>query len=320
MAGLHYGPTFGSDSGVAERAQPVLMMRSPTFGKDAGIDIDIIKENSNAYITPFDVHEAILHHLLDTPSNNYNNLGISLLTKLPYNERSTCSATKAIPAEYCPLIDEMQTRHSDQCTFMRDPPSVLSFYSDLPKTNRPTWPETCPMRRRSSPALTSSKEHCVEFQDSSYTLRSCGLHAEDHELKLDIHVTRKGLLVGERKSIPSEASHDALPNIVFLEIDSVSLAYSERFFPKTWSLLQQHRIVTNPEKGKSCSTGWCAAAFNYTSVVGQSSIANQLAALSGCSNRKDPELSLFNPSTFCYSDSKNSTVEDHWIFDVARRK
>jgi hypothetical protein len=60
--------------------------------------------------------------------------------------------------------------------------------------------------------------------------------------------------------------------------------------------------------------------FQSSSAVGQSSIVNELAALSGCSNKKDPELSSFKPSTYCYSDGKKSTKEDHWVFDVARRK
>lgn len=114
-----------------------------------------------------------------------------------------------------------------------------------------------------------------------FSLRSCGDHELDHSLELDVHVKKDERLVDARQTLASEtaeslfasshssgeieASYEARPNIVFLEIDSVSLSYSERFFPHTWGLLRKHKILTGKE-GVSCPTGWCAGVFNKTSV------------------------------------------------------
>lgn len=316
--GLHYGPTLDSDPGLAERAQPTLMMRLPSFEKNAGINA--IEQNANLFTTAFDVHETILDVLLQESSSSVNSLGRSLVKALPA-ERSKCTNTKAIPGAFCHLIEPKSSQHHGQCTFMIDPPSILTFYSDIPQANRPVWPESCPTRGNAVRTLADPEEYCVEFRDSSYTLRSCGMHELDQRLELDIHVTINATFVDKKKSVSSKSARKGnLPNIIFLEIDSVSLSYSERFFPKTWSLLKHHEIVSSPDGTKTCPTGWCAAAFNQTSVVGQSSIVNQLAALSGCTNKKDEQLQFFKPGTSCYSGGTNSTKEDHWIFDVAKRE
>lgn len=76
----------------------------------------------------------------------------------------------------------------------------------------------------------------------------------------------------------------ALPNILFIEIDSVSRAYADRHLPKTRALLAKHRIQKAPSQNASahCPTGLCAADFELSNVVGAASLVNMLAALSGC--------------------------------------
>ena len=319
--GLHYGPTLESMSGMTEQVQPLLMMRLPSFSKNTHSQI---KKNADLFTTPFDVHETILDSLLDT-STTGGSVGASLLKALP-RERSKCETTAAIPAHFCSVLEQNHLEGQNHCTFLSDPPSIASFYSSIPQTNRPSWPDQCPLKRNHSNEVDG--EHCVEFLDSSYTLRSCGQHNYDKSSHLTIHVTRDEEFVQERKALSAKSRStnnqgktEDLPNIIFLEIDSVSLSSSQRFFPQTWSLLEKHRIVNIGEGVNSCPTGWCAAALNKTSVVGQSSIVNQLAALSGCINQKDSELTFFNPSTYCYNaGSKKSTKGDHWIFDIAKRE
>lgn len=332
MIGLHYGPSLDSKSGLVEQTQPVLMMRLPSFEKNEGINA--FRQNArDSYVTAFDVHETILDVLLQTSSKN--ELGASIAKMLPKTKRNRCDTTIAIPQEFCSLIQRSNTIHGE-CKFMTDPPSVLSFYSDIPARNRPVWPDRCPLknpvksvqpRSKNCICATDTRERfdCsisrnhLDFPDSSYTLRSCGQHDRDSSVELGIHLSRNEQLIQAKKALSADSGR-RLPNILFLEIDSVSLSYSTRHFPKTWSLLNQHKIVSSSDI-ISCPTGFCAAAFNRTSVVGQSSIVNQLAALSGCANEKDTALKSYNSSTYCYNGGNNSlTTTDHWIFDIAKRE
>ena len=355
--GLHYGPTFASKSGEAERAQPLLMLKMPSFHQKK---LDLISQNAQMYTTAFDVHETILDVFLGSIAKG--SPGLSLVQPLPKG-RTQCRTTEAIPSNFCPLIAGTNQQHHGQCNFMVDPPSVFSFYSDIPPSNRPTWPIQCPVRKDHSTVVGSPNGQCfcatdkrewfdcsslsrLDFQTSAnqykeqYSLRSCGNHELDESLELNIHVTKNDKVVETRKALAAETksrlasihgeesikAFDNQPNIIFLEIDSVSLSYSERYFPKTWSLLNQHKIVK--DKGvTTCPTGWCAGVFNKTSVVGQSSIVNQLAALSGCLDHKDPDekLQYYQPSTHCYTDGKHSlgadekgVSRDHWLFGFAK--
>jgi len=364
--GLHYGPAFGSKSGERERAQPVLHVRLPSFRRQG---LKILQQNANyKYTTAFDVHETLLDVLLGRPNNNPptgdNPLGMSLMKPLP-DSRNRCGSTKAIPSKFCSL--ELDVKDW-QCNFMIDPPSVFSFYSDIPQRNRPRWPDRCPVRRNHETSAEGNATVCscatnrrdwfdcanttrtafrggITLDVEHFSLRSCGSHELDQSLELDIHVRKNEQVAESRRTLAAarakallarghseseiKASLDARPNIVFLEIDSVSLSNSERFFPQTWGLLGKHSILTGGG-GVSCPTGWCAGVFNKTSVVGQSSIVNQLAALSGCLDHDDQTEKLEHykdgPQTHCPAGGKNSfgideksgVKRDHWIFDVAK--
>jgi hypothetical protein len=360
--GLHYGPTFASKAGEMERSMPQLSIRTPTFQKQMQARL---QNNAKMFISAFDVHKTILDVLL---KENHNDLpGISLLKPLP-KTRTRCQTTTEIPSQFCPAV----YKQKQQCQFMQDPPSVFSFYSDIPQSNRPRWPVRCPFGRNHSiddeqigcQCATNEKawfecshmsrevfKSSIDPQRENFSLRSCGIHALDQSLEFEIHVRKDEELIAKRKSLAAEnaagtvsgkysdqaiqASYDAQPNILFLEIDSVSLSFSERFFPQTWNLLQKHKILESIEGSSSCPTGWCAGMFNQTSVVGQNSIVNQLAALSGCLDFKvaKEELQEYKKSdsgatSYCPTGGSNSlgvdkntttkVKNDHWIFDVAK--
>ena len=369
-------------------------MRLPTFKKDQ------LHQNQQKSTTPYDVHETILHVLLGDRDDtsiveNNNKLGTSLLTPLPQS-RYQCTTTPGIPPGFCSLMKEKQT-NPNQCTFMKDPPSLFSFFSDIPHYNRPHWPNHCPIRQNhdiNSDAIPNKPCLCAtnhrnwfdcsnisrdEFRlginnTEQFSLRSCGhQHDLDQSLELNIHVKKNEQVVQEQTTLAKSTMHrlagtqhsednikvsfDSQPNIIFLEIDSVSLSYAERHFPKTMSLLSKHKIVSDDKGASTCPSGWCASMFNQTSVgkccwcdhkyrrqvsysllfsiaVGQSSIVNQLAALSGCIQHNDKEETLHQykgkggPATFCPSGGTNSlgvnedtnVRYDHWVYDVAKRE
>lgn len=292
--GLHYGPTFASKSGETERALPQLSMRLPAFVQKPMRRN--LQNNAQMFTTAFDTHKTILNILLKEGHDELS--GLSLLKPLPKSRR-LCQTTAEIPSQFCPSTPSK----GEQCQFMVDPPSILSFYSDIPRNNRPRWPEQCP----------SSKKHDVIGNDvgpcqcttnvrdwfdcshmtregfrsninplsEHFSVRSCGNHESDKSLDFYIHIKKNQELVDERAALAKElaksnlakshrddeiqTSYDGQPNIIFLEIDSVSLSFSERFFPQTWGLLQRHKIH-NAAEGSSCPSGWCAGMFNQTSV------------------------------------------------------
>ena len=365
--GLHYGPSFASRSGESERAQPLLYMRLPTFKKNQLHQNQ--QKFTTAFDVHATLIDILLGNNPGIVAEG-NKLGVSLLTPLP-QDRSKCSTTRAIPSSFCPLVDDSarDSHAQGQCEFMRDPCSVFSFFSDIPQMNRPHWPEKCPIRKNHDRNVHTSPCFCatnvrdwfdcsnisrkdfrkgIDYNTEQYSLRSCGYeHDADQSLELDIHVMKNEQVVkaslaaaektkkrlSQQTHISKDeitASFDKQPNIIFLEIDSVSLSFSERHFPKTWSLLQQHKIVSDQDT-PSCPTGWCAGVFNQSSVVGQSSIVNQLAALSGCIQYDDQEEQLHHytdgsqthcPSTGTNSlgvDNETGVFRDHWIFDVAKQ-
>ena len=298
--GLHYGPTFSSRSGELERAQPNLFIRMPTFEK-----FNTLQRNAGMFTTAFDVHETILEVLLGRKHKQSSDLhGVSLAKPLP-QIRSKCDTTSDIPSNFCRLFDGVQQSMKNECTFMLNPPSIFSYYSDIPQTNRPHWPISCPIKRNHTMTDAYNDERrcfcatnkrdwfeCsnmthnhfrkgIDFQEEHFSLRSCSRHELDHSLELDIHVARSDRVaaasqIREQQSMKKlaevyneddvKASFDARPNIIFLEIDSVSLSFSERHFPKTWNLLNTHKIKADVSSSLHCPTGWCVGMFNKTSI------------------------------------------------------
>lgn len=306
-----------------ERAQPLLYMKMPSFMK-----LDIVRQNAQKFTTAFDVHESMLDLLLGEASNpkmRPDQLGMSLIKRIPSESRNHCSHTPAIPSKFCSLLQEAHDLQH-QCNFMIEPPSVFSFYSDIPQINRPRWPNHCPVKR-SHDSFDSSNGPCfcatndrdwfdcsniarddfrtgADFKSENYSLRSCSHHEMDQSLELDIHVTKNEQVIKERKALAEkvkkqwakthreadiQASFGAQPNIVFLEIDSVSLSFSERYFPKTWGLLNRHKIIEQDDR-VSCPSGWCAGTFNKSSVG--KSLCQRICGTIFASSRKDFLLSL----------------------------
>ena len=113
---------------------------------------------------------------------------------------------------------------------------------------------------------------------------------------------------------------EKLPNVLFIEIDSLSQSSSLRHLPKTTSFIKSHNIVKSTVKGIRCPSGFCAAMFNKTSIVGQNSVPNQLAALSGCSDHnitgtksyKRPNL---NGKSALEAWCLESDLENPWLFN-----
>lgn len=298
--GLHYGPSFVAN-GEKERAEPILYMHSPE-------DITTTaKRNLEMWVTPYDVHETILDIVLNRPHSG--KIGNSIRKPFPDAHR-VCLEKPGIPPDYCSMILNIQPNDKKSCSFIPNTlPSIHSFYADISSDSRPSWPRC---DRKTSQQIRDEDCICAfsNYKKRKNWLINCSkpllqkkwknLYAEGdplrmkvckkkdggsntpQKIKIDVSFRPKKDILARTRSIRSKDS-TSRPNILFLEIDSLSKSAANRHLPKTLSILQAHKMLKTDDKIE-CPSGFCAAVFNRTSVIGQNSIPNQLAALSGCSD------------------------------------
>jgi hypothetical protein len=66
------------------------------------------------------------------------------------------------------------------------------------------------------------------------------------------------------------------PDVLILEVDSVSKARADRHLPLTRQFLKIHQLKADQSGKLRCTDGVCALDFSRFSVVGPNSIANQV--------------------------------------------
>ncbi len=304
--GLHYGPSFYSN-GERERAEPILYLHIPNQHHTPASNV-----NKNLWVTPFDVHETILDATMK--KTRKERLGNSLLHKLP-DRRKKCLTTEGIPEKYCNLLQPIDTK-SDTCTTMVEPPSVHSFYADILQSNRPSWPQcqpkdtqniqvdenTCKCAVNQRPA--DSNEFWIPCDSDRFrsikedhlnsnhplSMKTCQIRGSTESTmevnisvqpKTKVRVRANGRM--RRYKELTEGKFNRMPNILFIEIDSLSDSAASRHLRNTRALLESHKIITRDDQS-NCPHKFCAAIFEKSAIIGQNSIPNQLASLSGCTD------------------------------------
>lgn len=191
------------------------------------------------------------------------------------------------------------------------PPSVLSFYADIPKEHKF---QLIKSNGKKSPKRATVVKGC-KCATNKYSWEDCHQHpwnnakqdfletyilvdCPDQPLHLEIKVIPNQKLIDRSRRRRNTVRKLKNIDIMFLELDSVSVEYADRHFPKTRELLKKYRIKRNDKNEYECINGVCSAEFPYTSLVGANSIPNQVAALSGCVSSTDQQLcGLVNAST-----------------------
>lgn len=306
---MHYGPSF-SAAGILERAQPILHVHLPSTVASPN-KVEALTHNENLITTPFDVYETILDLLLPkTPDfRRPGSYGSSLLRRLP-EERKSCASVPVIPPGACELIGGASSRKGNRL-MIPNPPSALSFYADIHADNKPSL-ETLGEQNLTFHLFHESCQ-CATDRRPWY---NCSVHPwsdeemADNELsillemfvmidcpdaqRVEIQVKPDPQILNRSYVTKAQESGLALarPNILWIEVDSVSRAYADRHFPKTRELLNKYRLrslqTRDREESTSTpvyecnSTKWCSAEFSQLAVVGPNSIPNQIAAFSGC--------------------------------------
>lgn len=301
--GLHYGPYYQSRSGRREATQPLLYIRVPASIQSRK-NMKVFMKNAEAWTTAFDVHETLLS--LTTPANDLGGarMGLSLFNPFP-EYRMSCKGSKDIPSKYCALSQNFDSADSQPyhgCTKMPRPPNVLSFYSDLPPNKRTTFPLDCtPMSNKTGSIASLSSRcqcatshrgwyRCVEHPwgpDEVHSKRNpeeyfALVKCRGQKMSIDTRVTLNEEHLREIHRRKLSGSSTSPPNVVFIEVDSVSVAYADRHLPQTQAFLKRYKMRKSPNGEIECSNGVCSPEFKYFSLNGPNSVANQIAALSGC--------------------------------------
>lgn len=352
--GMHYGSYLSSLRGLKERSQPVLYIHSP-IGYTSNVEKQSLTRNKEYWTTPFDVYATLMNHLVGKAKSTGH--GLSLFTPLP-EERKYCTSTTLIPHFVCETLQGV--REPGSATMMLNPPSVLSFYSDIPEENKNILEECTTQqipfsfsRSRMCRCATSHRawSNCSSYPNmtvsETFSIVKCG-----NQTSFDIQVKPDPSVMNRREVQDARTTGVNLnrPNILFIEVDSVSFAYADRHFPRTRELLRRHRMQQSGS-GFECKNQLCSAEFPYFSVSGPNSIPNQVSAFSGCivttgrpercrptqkkngtcttsvcNDEASPVFGLHlvnvsqNTQTWCPADiNEQEERMSPWIFDIARR-
>lgn len=349
--GLHYGSHSSSPQGLRERLQPILHIHAPARYVSGG-QTQTLDGNKDSWTTPFDVYDTILDTLLGKERPTTGN-GMTLMEQLP-EERDECLTTSAIPSSVCEILEDHRQRGRGK--MMSAPPSILSFYADIPEQNKNSLAKC---ETNSNPPMLSNDETCRcatshrEWFNCSghpnvttsetFVIMDCGdRSAYEIQVRPDPSIlNRKEIRDAKATGVNLER-----PNILFIEVDSVSFAYADRHFTKTRDLLHRHRIQRS-EDDLNCKDQICSAEFPFFSVTGANSIPNQISAFGGCIVTTGPErcslqtqdkndtvcmdhsspvfglylVNIFlNTQTWCrVGTNEHGGSASPWIFDIARK-
>ena len=134
--GLHYGPYFQTLPGRRERTEPLLYLKAPPQIRESQYG-RTLEANAALWTTPFDVHKTMIDLTVGREEGDTTE---SLLMPLP-NARESCRGATTIPERFCDFHDMFHAINSNQsdsmCQKAPRPPSVLSFYADIPRDHRP---------------------------------------------------------------------------------------------------------------------------------------------------------------------------------------
>ncbi len=213
------------------------------------------------------------------------------------------------------------------------PPSVLSFYADIPKEHKfqliKPYPGQLPKRAKPFQGCNCTTDEFPwipcdfhpwdrkgQNERETYIIFACP--GEPLHLETNVIPYKRLLKRSLVKRIQSSSDHLNNTNIIFLELDSVSQEYADRHFPKTRELLEKYRIKRNGENKFECTDGFCSAEFPYTALVGANSVPNQVAALSGCITSTTQELCGLNVTTVIPGAICNDSNAMHYGFRLDR--
>jgi Protein of unknown function (DUF229) len=301
--GIDYGPYFVSKVGKRDRNQPVFFIRVPD--RMDGNRSNLFR-NRDKWITAYDIHKTI-SQIAGIPTNA-RSMGQSLLDLLP-KSRSSCRNMKEIPEFQCSSVESISFQTSTEDDI---PPSLLSFYADIPRDHR--W-----KRISCTPTTTNISSVLKDIQLQGYTCNcstshrdwfSCNAHpwntsssspnefftmikCPDTPTHFETRVVKEDRHILHHKSIQrSRKTAEEPPSILIIEVDSVSIEHASRHLPKSRKWINSLRAG----KDGKCHSEFCSINFPKFTISGPNSISNQVASMSGCVTTLRHD-SCFKPET-----------------------
>jgi hypothetical protein len=304
-SGLTHGSYLQTRQGKEDRASPVLFVKPPLQFTNNEFD-NALRMNADLWTTPFDVHATIRQVLFEEErgASSDRKLGSSLFTALP-EKRRTCRGAKAIPQYLCDLLEPNQADGvaSVDTAEMKSPPSMLSYYADIPSSQKQKR-KPCSKgdalsaaelygRSFDSPCnCSTSHRDWYECNHHPWKVNGRAVKAP-HEyfafvdcpnrtLSYETRVERNPAIVSRSQHRHRGKRDSPPPSILFIEVDSAAIAYADRHFPMTRELLSKHRIERKGQFELACKSGMCAVDLSSKfSVTGPNSISNQVRKLKG---------------------------------------
>ena len=310
--GLSHGSYVQTRQGRQERANPILFIKLPLSYNDAR---NALRANKDLWTSPLDAYATFRHVLFKEGKGielgsyqRVNAEGLSLLNPLP-DERQECRGSRATPQYLCDILDQKRQddEYNNDTTEMVSPASMLSYYADIPRSQKETR-EMCPHgnplsgaelhdRAFVSPCKCATSHRgwydclhhpwkgnskTVEFSHEHFAFVDC----PNRTLSFETRVERDPSLVRRSQQQRSKENGGLPPSILFIEVDSASVAYANRHLPQTREFLSEHRIEENDRGELVCKSGICAVDLsNRFTVTGPNSISNQVRTLIGLLER-----------------------------------
>ena len=307
-SGLSHGSYLQTRQGRQDRASPILFMKPPLkwTSMEAG---GVLQANANLWTTPLDAYATMRHLLFDEGRESTSHgskidvRGASLLRPLS-DERQRCQGIRTIPQHLCNILEQNRAKVegalSGDVVEMKSPASMLSYYADIPssqKEKRTVCSKGDTLSKRElyinsfAVPCNCSTSHRSWYECSHHPWREGSGRAVEapHEyfafvdcpnrtLSLETRVERDPTILRHSQEQRSEKNLKALPpNILFIEVDSASIAYADRHFPLTREFLSEHRIEEGEKGELTCKSGMCAVDLSTRfSVTGPNSISNQV--------------------------------------------
>ena len=307
QSGLSHGSYFQTLQGRQDGASPILFMKPPSKWTSMGPG-GALQANADLWTTPLDAYATMRHLLFGERMGSTNHgrkidaRGTSLMRPLS-GARKRCHGTMTIPRYLCDILEQNEAKVegavSGDVVEMKSPASMLSYYADIPsiqKEKRAVCAEGDALSKRelydNSFAIpcNCSTSHRNWYECSHHPWKGSGRAVEaPHEyfafvdcpnrtLLFETRVERDPAILHRSQQQRRGKKHNALPpNILFIEVDSASIAYADRHFSLTREFLSGHRIKRNEQGELTCNSGLCAVDLSQRfSVTGPNSISNQV--------------------------------------------
>ena len=326
------GATRGSFAqtvdGQKEMIRPLLYLKMPPVEGSA-----TVQDNRDRHVIEDDLMATL--QVVVSGKDDAIGPGHSLTSRLP-DDRNICELLGKNMSSKCEPLNTTESKkllEKRLSVELQPPPSVLSFYADSPQTDRKHLDiimregipkradvtEGCLCASNIARWYPCSKHPWASSSPTGYQEMFMLVDCPGKGTHLEIRLKKNHMLMARMNNERPRGTVKMQPNVIFLEVDSVSGSYADRHFPKTREFLQKYRVRPSGHGQYQCYDGLCSADFtNRVTLAGASSIPNQVASLSGCLSSDFDHLCGLNVTILAENQYCNDPREPHFGLQIQR--